>query len=338
MRHLLAFVLIIALVGSAAAADLGNVQKIQKNNSQITYGTPDGRQGGDIGNPTLISALPYSDTGNTANNVDDFDVACNFTGSTSPDAWYSFTPAADVAVDIDLLGSAYDTKVYVLDSTGGVVACNDDFYPDYVSFLGAVALTGGEAYAIAVDGYGGASGDYVLNITEFVPCLPPCTGFVEGEPTLVPGYVDNFNGGCNTEGTTPFQALEADEFGNLVFCGVSGWYDTSRDTDWLTIVIGDSGTVEWTLASSAATTGYQLGPLDCATVAVIDGQVMEATNCNDALMTITGNPGDIAWIWIGPSSFDGTGDFNYTASFTGLAGGVVATESMSFDGVKSLYR
>jgi hypothetical protein len=340
MRHLLAFVLIIALVGSAAAADLGSVQTTVKGNSHVGMnpGTPDDSRvgGNDIEDAVVIAGLPYTDTGNTVGMSDYYDVACPYTGSTSPDAWYAFTPASSMGISVDLFGSTYDTKVYVVDENGATVACNDDFYSDYVSKIEFAALNGGQLYYIVVDGYGGDAGDYAIEVLGADICLEACMGVPEGEGTLRPGYIDDFNGGCNTEGSTPFQALEGDEMGNLVFCGVSGWYDSSRDTDWFTIVIGDAGVVEWTLQATFATTGYLLAPQDCE---LVDApQDMEATNCADGAMTLTGNPGDILWIWVGPSGFDGSGEYNYTCTFSGLAGGVVDTESMSFDSVKSLYR
>ena len=68
----------------------------------------------------------------------------------------------------------------------------------------------------------------------------------EGEPENGPGYVDMFNGGCNTDEFAPFDYLTelvADDMGNLTFCGVGGWTDTGKDTDWFVGTIGATGTV-----------------------------------------------------------------------------------------------
>ena len=61
-----------------------------------------------------------------------------------------------------------------------------------------------------VDGYGGDCGDYVINIETFEPCVVDCPAGaeLEGEPALVDGYADEFNGGCNSpEFGNPFSAI-----------------------------------------------------------------------------------------------------------------------------------
>ena len=100
---------------------------------------------------------------------------------------------------------------------------------------------------------------------------------VEGEPDNGPGYVDEYNGGCNAP-NGQFQPLTGDEYGNLNFCGVSGWNGSgTRDTDWYLVTFGDQGTITW-------------------------------------------------------------GNFDFTMTFTGLAPGVVATQSVALDAVKTMYR
>ncbi|MFQ5805963.1 MAG: hypothetical protein ACE5I3_05890 [Phycisphaerae bacterium] len=127
-----------------------------------------------------IASLPFSDIGNTATFVDDYDEVCPYTGSTSPDVVYVYTPTEDISVDISLCGdwTNYDTKVYVYenecqDPNDGLdpFACNDDYcfspnYPDpYVSQLFWVQLTAGNDYYIVVDGYNGDWGYYSLDVT-----------------------------------------------------------------------------------------------------------------------------------------------------------------------------
>lgn len=173
MKKLMFLFLILSLAaGSALAKD-----KIEYNCSDlIVKDGNSGRVGGeDIASAVVIGALPFVDGGNTGDFFDDYDVACPYTGSTSPDVVYAFTPAIDMAIDADLCASSYDTKLYIADSALNVIDCNDDSCPGYMSELFDVALTGGETYYIFVDGYGGSSGDYILNITEDI-ILPPEDG------------------------------------------------------------------------------------------------------------------------------------------------------------------
>ena len=142
------------------------------------------RQGGDTcADAFPIPSLPFDDTGTTVDYANDHDEVCPYTGSTSPDVAYVFTPASDITVDVSLCndGTNYDTKLYIYQGAcpGTLVACNDDscnspqFPSSYISKLAGIALTGGQTYYIIVDGYGGASGDYHLHV-EAAPPLPDC--------------------------------------------------------------------------------------------------------------------------------------------------------------------
>jgi len=145
------------------------------------YGTFNGtfdRQGGDtIASAVPITALPFSGAGTTVGYTNDYDAVCPYTGSTSPDVVYSFTPSLTCLLDITLCAnSLYDTKLYVLDAAQSVVACNDDECPGFVSELVAangtsVPVTGGQLYYIVVDGYSGASGTYTIDVTG--DCFTP---------------------------------------------------------------------------------------------------------------------------------------------------------------------
>ena len=131
MKQLLAIIIVLTLVGSAVAYDLGN-QRPDKPAAHSVYTPPTGvRQGGD----TLMDAtpvmLPYSGTGTTAQYFDDYDEVCPYTDSTAPDVVYTFTATMDMAIFVDLFGSAFDTKTYVYDESLALLGCNDDFYEDW---------------------------------------------------------------------------------------------------------------------------------------------------------------------------------------------------------------
>jgi hypothetical protein len=128
---------------------------------------PPERQGGeDIGSALVISSLPFYDVGTTVGYTNNYDEACPYTGSTSPDVVFSYTPTVTTWLTIDLCASGYDTKVYVYeDSPGTLVACNDDACPGFRSYLEDVQIDPGHTYYIVVDGYGGDAGTYDLYIT-----------------------------------------------------------------------------------------------------------------------------------------------------------------------------
>ena len=178
MRTLVILVVSMALVASIAAQDLGNQAPVKP---VVTYPenipNPE-RQGGDtIALAHVIPSLPwYSDSGTTAGYNDDYDEVCPYTGATAPDVVYKYVATSYVAVNIDLCGSSFDTKLYVYNAALALIACNDDFYFGapcgvYVSKLENVNFNAGTTYYIVVDGYGAASGSYVLT----VPTSPRAT-------------------------------------------------------------------------------------------------------------------------------------------------------------------
>ena len=115
----------------------GNLME-QKNDdpsSYIRYNVEDysdqTRQGGDTYNDaTVISSLPYYTSGTTDGYSDDYDEECPYSGSTSPDVVYSFSPSYDMVINIDMCGegSYYDTKVYIRDEGEALIDCNDDVF------------------------------------------------------------------------------------------------------------------------------------------------------------------------------------------------------------------
>jgi hypothetical protein len=181
-------------------------------------------QGGD----TIATATPLAignNAGTTVGYINDYDEICPYSGSTSPDVVYYYTPTADASLTLDLcVGTTnYDTKIYVYDSSGGPpnVGCNDDacsspLYSSFVSLL-SVAVDAGETYYIIVDGYGLSSGNYTLAASLGPPPPPPLgcppgtiygqrpytpdESWTFGTSDLNPGYkrFDNFPGDLGGE-------------------------------------------------------------------------------------------------------------------------------------------
>ena len=358
-RQSLVVTLLLVVMGSLAmgtpSLDITPNGIKTNNHLGMNPGTPDGREGGeDIATAVIIASLPFDDTGNTSDNVNDYDAVCPYSGSTAPDVVYSYTPTTDEYIQVDLCGSGYDTKTYIFDSALNLVDCNDDAYEDdicgeYVSLIEIAALNAGETYYIVIDGYGQDAGDYVLNVTTTFP-ISPCILDVEddeGEPELVDGYIDSFNNGCRSGGFGQnFSHLVGDGNGELVYGGQSGWYILadgvmSREADWFTIIVGDNGLVEWTLDAEQETYGFLVGPNDCSNVGVIDSILVGP--CAPLTLTIEGMPGEVIWLWVGPSAFEPPvgflgNEYMYQSQFTGLMEGTVATDRISFEGLKSLYR
>jgi hypothetical protein len=89
-------------------------------------------------------------------------------------------------------------------------------------------------------------GPWRLDVTECIPCILTCPpeGVVENEPACGDGYVDNFNGGCNS--TPPvFSPIQCGQ----TVCGKQGVYVTAdttrRDTDWYRLTLTQRAWISW---------------------------------------------------------------------------------------------
>jgi hypothetical protein len=237
-----ALVFVLASAGSSVSlSDRMPDRTSEKIPQHSDPGVPDGREGGEtIPSARHIVALPFHDTGNTSDNINNYDEVCPYTGSTAPDVVYSYMPMEDTGLSISLCDSYYDTKLYVYEDTwtpGSPLACNDDAFNcmdppvAYTSSIEYLPVRAGHEYYIVVDGYEEECGDYVLDVSEFELPQIDCEGTPEGEPTCYYNYVDHYNGGCDS---TPNAFIFFHQ--NMHWCGGSGVYDTDsgtyRDTDW----------------------------------------------------------------------------------------------------------
>ncbi len=185
--------------------------------------------------PDVTVGGPY--TGTTAGYNHDYDEACPYTNSNSPDIVYRFTTAESGNYFFDLCDSGYDTKIYLYDDNVEAEGCNDDACPGYRSYLEILDLEEGIHY-IVIDGYGGDAGEYSLTIGQLddhcvaVEC--PDDGIDELED----------NGGCNSDPPV-FQDVCCGD----VVCG-NAWVESDdeiRDTDWYRLELTEAQDLELTL-------------------------------------------------------------------------------------------
>jgi hypothetical protein len=139
----------------------------------------------DIGSTTG----PAVTSGNTGGDDDDIDGSCG--GGGGNDRVILFTAPADGSYTFDTFGSTYDTKLSLHFDCASEISCNDDAAGGVQSQL-VINMTAGQRVMVVVDGYNGATGDWVLNITT-APMMPPvCGDAVVEAPELCDGA--NLNG------------------------------------------------------------------------------------------------------------------------------------------------
>jgi len=349
------FVIIALFALSSLALAISPNNEMPVKETQITDpGHPDGREGGEtIETAWMIYALPFTDTGNTCDNIHDYDEVCPYTGSLSPDVVYAYEPPYDMCVSINLCDSYYDTKVYVYQDVAGNVpwpdGCNDDNFNcvdppvSYTSWIESVEIFAGSTYYIVVDGYGSGCGDYVLYMEEVecpTPCDVICVGVPEGEPTCYDDYVDNYNGGCNSDPNI----FSIQPVGDMTVCGESGVYDfggsTYRDTDWYQIYPCGGAPISITVeAEFGVLFGFVEGIEDCLAPAFYS--YLTADECTPTTLTEYLPYGAFA-IFVSTSSWDPlyVCGLEYSLTIEGYTEHCDPTpvEDTTWSTIKSLYR
>jgi hypothetical protein len=324
---------------------------IDQKDAAVTTGTPNPALmvgGENIATAAPIPFLPYSDGGTTVGYLNDYDEVCPFSGSTSPDVVYSYSPGAGITgIDVSLCDSGYDTKVYVYENAAGnLVGCNDDACGSdgFRSELIGVPVSAGNTYYIVVDGYGGASGTYDLFVQENVPCIVDCPpgGLLEGEVDCFEGYNDIYNSGCNGPVPYPFTAIPCDPSGAVTVCGTYGGFFhpqsgfNYRDTDWYTIDASANTTgFTWCVTGEYETLSGYLDPV-CPAVAFVEGLVHGAcvTQCYNI-------PAGNWYLFVATSGF-GPLDFpcgaDYVMTLDGYTCPPVSVENANWSKIKADYR
>lgn len=135
-------------------------------------------QGGDLcSNATVIPSIPYTDAGTTVGYADNYPTLC-YTGGSSPDVVYRFTPIMDMTLDVSLCGSLFNTVLSIWRGCPGsdepiMLCCNDDS-PDCApqSCCSGFNFTRNIQYFIVVDGAASESGNYQLVMDYSV--MPSC--------------------------------------------------------------------------------------------------------------------------------------------------------------------
>jgi len=126
----------------------------------------------DFATPTVIGALPFTDSISTADATTAADdPSCN---GNAHSVWYSFTPTRDLPVKADTSGSDYATTLGVYTGSRGAlseVACASS--PAQVAFNASANTT---YFFMVASAAGGAGGTLVFNVTEGPPANDEISG------------------------------------------------------------------------------------------------------------------------------------------------------------------
>jgi hypothetical protein len=135
-------------------------------------------------------------TGTTAGAGEVIGASCGSAGG--PDATFRWTAPRAGNFLFDTNGSAYDTVLTVTaaDCAGMEVACDDDQGAGTRSRIALPMVASGTVFVVTVQGYDGASGDFVLNITEGTDTETACGDMADDDRD---GDVDCDDLDCETD-------------------------------------------------------------------------------------------------------------------------------------------
>jgi hypothetical protein len=184
----------------------------------------DGDLGSSVGNALA--------SGSIAGAVDDITISCASNGGV--DHVYLWTAPAAGTYTFDLSGSNYDTALALFDPdcAGVEIACDDDTISP--QSLLTRDLAAGQQLLVVVDGYNGATGNYVLDINAGAPVdfscadggdLGSATGAVAAGSTV--GATDNWSASCQgSDGPDVAYGWTAPAAGSYTFSLAGSSYDT----------------------------------------------------------------------------------------------------------------
>lgn len=272
-------------------------------------------QGGDnIGSAFVINSLPFEDAGTTVGYNNDFELSsCG--GFGGPDVVYAFTPDRNMYVNIHMCGSQFYTVLFVyVNDTTNLLLCNS-FY-DFCMPSGGVdnlLMETGNTYYIVVDGYYTSQGNYNFEIYETPVLNPPAGSIPEGEPDCGEGYVDTYNGGCNS-GIPVFQPITA---GQTIYGSSGTWHTESgnyRDTDWYILSLTQPKTIKWTVVAEFAMQCFIFAAGDCQSISPMSNG--RAVSGDTITIEANASPGDY-YLFVSPYFFSGFPcPTNYIATLT----------------------
>lgn len=128
-------------------------------------------------------------------------------------------------------------------------------------------------------------------------CQPGDT--LEGEPPCHDGYIDTYNGGCNSQPPV-FQPIACGE----TICGAGGTFDDgwTRDTDWYQVQILEPTILTWHIEEAEFNLmGYVIdGTYGCGAYGIIAGVYVPAGGSGSVGVAV--EPG-VYWLWIGATGF-----------------------------------
>jgi len=153
------------------------------------------------------------------------------------------------------------------------------------------------------------------------PCACPPGTLPEGEPPCTDEYVDSYNGGCSIPGDPGWMPIESQGGGCADLCGKSCTFtyqgQSYRDTDWYS-VYGNGGPLSVTCSAQFPVQLILIYVPDCHNLQyeTVVGGICESVTLSWSMASCAE-----AWVWVGPSVFNGIPEAFYLLEICGLSEG-----------------
>lgn len=117
--------------------------------------------GDDKFDPRVVPSIPFVETNNSS-----FCYSNQNPAYASPDVFYKIITGGIGSINVSLCGSTFDTFLSILDENGIAVVGNDDAVNCGTSSELEFSTEGYDSIYVVVEGWGTASGDYTITITQ----------------------------------------------------------------------------------------------------------------------------------------------------------------------------
>lgn len=269
-------------------------------------------QGADACPATVVTGIPYTDSGTTAglaHNYNPADLGGACFNNTAPDVIYSFTPQVTSSYTITTNGSSFDTYLYIQQfgvcPGDSALECDDDDGAGLQSLITRTLFAGAQ-YFIIVDGFNANSGNYILTITDNCEVVCQPGDVIEcAEERDSTHSIDDCNGACNNQNGNPtWQEIQPCQ----TICGRGFTYlnhqgQNWRDTDSYRFTLTEACTLRLTLNTEFATQLIIMGP-SCPFGNVVFSQTLSYT-CSTVTFITPCLPAGSYNLWVGPSVYTG---------------------------------
>jgi hypothetical protein len=244
-----------------SATNAGGTSSYRTGTSDCVVNIPVVTDNDSFATPDVIAGTSGTTTDNNASASKESGEPNHGGNSGGRSVWFSWTPSASGSATVDTIGSDFDTTLGVYTGTAvnalTTIGSNDDIQSGNLRSSVTFTASAGTTYRIAVDGYGGASGNITLNWSQTVsvpaPDAPASISYPASSTTG--SYTVSW---AASSGATSYM-LQRSSNGGSSYSTVT----TGASTSYAETVGNGSYRYRVSATNASGTSGYRTGSGDC---------------------------------------------------------------------------